>query len=495
MELYSNQYFIKRKSKGSVDDAVSNWPECTLNDEFSLFYHSSLQVKETANCVGKLIILGPHFSVIHDNLADFHRELEKTTNIDEVQRLTSFLSGRYVVFFISQEQVHLYADALSLRQVYYCHDSDYIVASDINILARFNDLLEQRNEDMDDDAFEFYKTDFLLKKNCWIGNDTIYKKIKKLPPNYQLNLCELSTSRYWPKTCISSTSTKEAAKLIDSYLRRVLKQIADVKKLSIAVTAGYDSRVMLAISHSLDIDAHYFIDKKESMAEDDTDIVVGKKLVSSIGQHFIINKHQDSLDHIPKEFIDIYKESCFYSGETQLSTVYFYSKNFSNYINICGVGEVGRSRFGVNSFKPTPAFLAYKYGYTKSAYATEKSAEWLRDSAETCQKYNINPYTLYYWEVDLGNWGAVGNSESDIAIEELNPFNSHAIFEQMLGVNDNDTKLRDNLLFEQIIAQSNPALNNVPINPTNGFIPLLKRHLMNSSLYQYIDYLKFRLTR
>ena len=40
--------------------------------------------------------------------------------------------------------------------------------------------------------------------------------------------------------------------------------------------------------------------------------------------------------------------------------------------------------------------------------------------------------TGFYWEHMLGNWGTVGNSESDIAIEEINPFNSHLLYEIFL---------------------------------------------------------------
>jgi len=77
--------------------------------------------------------------------------------------------------------------------------------------------------------------------------------------------------------------------------------------------------------------------------------------------------------------------------------------------------------------------------------------------AEEC---NVDIMKLLLWEALLGNWGAVGNSESDIAIEEFDPYNSHYIYEIMLSV---DSVQGD--LFEGTFKEMWPELLDYPFNP------------------------------
>ena len=73
--------------------------------------------------------------------------------------------------------------------------------------------------------------------------------------------------------------------------------------------------------------------------------------------------------------------------------------------------------------------------------------------------------TLLLWEQLLGNWGAVGNAESDIAIEEFDPYDSHALYEIFLGVDPALLKADHGLLFKEMIRRMWPELLAWPFNP------------------------------
>jgi hypothetical protein len=76
--------------------------------------------------------------------------------------------------------------------------------------------------------------------------------------------------------------------------------------------------------------------------------------------------------------------------------------------------------------------------------------------------------TLFWWEILIGNWGVVGNSESDIAIEEFDPYDSHQLYETFLAVDAKYRTFRDNILFKELIRFMWPQLLCVPFNPPDS---------------------------
>ena len=83
------------------------------------------------------------------------------------------------------------------------------------------------------------------------------------------------------------------------------------------------------------------------------------------------------------------------------------------------------------------------------------------------RKFGINLMVLLYWEQRLGNWGAVRNSESLIAIEKVDPFNSHLLNEIFLGVDEKYKHYQETpcMLFREMIKYMWPELLEWPINP------------------------------
>ena len=102
-------------------------------------------------------------------------------------------------------------------------------------------------------------------------------------------------------------------------------------------------------------------------------------------------------------------------------------------MNLLGVGEIGRDYYGRAPLGFDGYYLARCLKYKRSRYATVQCEKWLRET-RGLRKYNMDIMRLLLWECLLANWGAVGNSESDIAIEEFDPYDSHYIYEIMLSV-------------------------------------------------------------
>jgi hypothetical protein len=164
---------------------------------------------------------------------------------------------------------------------------------------------------------------------------------------------------------------------------------------------------------------------------------------------------------VDEEFKKIFLNNTFMSTDLILPTIYnVYFRNHGNKVNLLGVGEIGRRYYGEAPHDLDGYYLARFLKYKRSMYATAQCEKWLQGVRGIAEECNVDIMQLLLWECLLGNWGAVGNSESDIAIEEFDPYDSHYIYEIMLSVD-----LVQDDLFEAMFKQMWPELLEHPFNP------------------------------
>jgi hypothetical protein len=99
--------------------------------------------------------------------------------------------------------------------------------------------------------------------------------------------------------------------------------------------------------------------------------------------------------------------------------------------------------------------------------------------------------SLLLWEQLLGNWGAVGNSESDIAIEEFDPYDSHYMYETLLGVDEVAIKGNRHLMFREMLRRMWPELLEFPINPPSTFKDRIRWSLKRVGAYDALKMLRY----
>ena len=208
--------------------------------------------------------------------------------------------------------------------------------------------------------------------------------------------------------------------------------LRSVTPLMMAVTAGEDSRALLAASRDLSDSIYYFVNRHARLTEESADIWVPTALFRRLGIPFHVH---EAGEEVPEDFSRVYLENVYLARSALLPVVYnIYHRQHGGKLNVLGVGEVGRTKFFDEPRTITPYHLAYMLKYRRSAYAMEQCAAWLAEAKTPARECGLNVMTLFWWEVLIGNWGAVGNSESDIAIEEFDPFGSHLLYETFLAV-------------------------------------------------------------
>ena len=246
-----------------------------------------------------------------------------------------------------------------------------------------------------------------------------------------------------------------------------MKSMAYRHSLMLAVTSGTDSRTLLAASKDLREKIYYYINNHNNLGHSHPDIYVPKAMFDKIGIPFHVHDIPSDMD---EEFKRIYFGNTFFRTERLLTSIYnVYFKSHSDKVNITSTGEIGRSRYGTAQRQLNRYLVAYKLGQNAGCrYVDAQSEIILNELLPVAKQYGINMLTLLYWEQKIGNWGAIVNSESDIAIEEFDPYDSHLLCELLLSVDERYTRYDEQpccILFQKMIKTMWPELMEWPINP------------------------------
>ena len=476
---------------GKIEVPINQWWRVLkLKNGLYLHSHEDLKVEEVICKGGRFFVLGEIFSTVSSDI-----NLDELADCESREVVFEYLkswAGRFVVLCEFGSDYELFTDPVSLKNAYYSvrNDASISIASDLSLFREFK--FKKREDCKNFSRFINKELPKVGHGDCWIGNETIYADVFKLLPNKYLKLNDFSEGRSWPNSSFNKKgNTKDIAIQIADKIKTVLSSASNTNNLAIAVTAGYDSRVVAAASKSLVNEPYYFIDRLENSSINQIDIDVASEVTARLEKKLVV--HDLPEENISSEFEKLYYQNTHFATARRLFRANDYADKLKNKLNVCGVGEVGRAYFGYYISFMGSDFFAYKYGYVNSPYANKISKKWFSEAFPFCKRYDIDPLTLFYWEQRLGNWGSIGNAESDIAIEEINPFNSYSIFELMLQVRKKDCRNDKNILFDEIIEYLEPSLAKVPINPVFGIKNRVKSILKKEPLFTFLDFVKFKL--
>lgn len=488
--LFRRQFLLARRPLAEL----AAWTRSRVR-EYYLHVHPDLQLTVVNNSNRTLTMLGYLFDPENcqsSNLEILQRVIVATKDFRSLTLALKPYPGRYAIFYQEGECLYLLQDALALREVYYCQlENTVVCGSQPNVLARFAHPKIQKSSDPE--LLDFVQNHLPGVRNgrLWVGNGTPYDGVKHLLPNHYLDLRDRESHRYWPNTQLSRIALQEAVSKSAAFLQGALKAAAHRHRLMLAVTAGLDSRSLLAASKDIADSVYFFINEEAGLTQQSADIRIPKTIFERIGLPFNIHHIQND---VPADFKRTFLDNTLYAREKLLPTIYnvYYSQH-GNKLNVLGIGEVGRTKFGDEPANVSPHYLAYMLKYRGSPYAIKQCAAWLEDAKKVAPQYGLNIMTLFWWEVLIGNWGCVGNSESDIAIEEFDPYACHLIYELFLSVDAKYRTFSNNILFDELIRAMWPQLLDVPVNPPDSIKEWGVLALWKLGLLELVKMLRYRL--
>lgn len=485
--LYRRQFLIAEE-KIAVPES---WHVVGFDNLF-VHVHPDLPLAQAESGRLKIAVLGEILNPLHPEMGnqDITNSLAGDgSEIESALRELRELSGRYVVLMRDSRRTVLMHDALGLREVYYTTAGSVVLAgSQPNLLAEFGGgIIQERTGGIVEDFRSGHYRD-----RKWIGEYTSYLHVRHLLPNHLLVLSSRTAERYWPVSSIERVDLDESVERSARILRGAIEGLANRHPLMMAVTAGTDSRSLLAAARPFVEKIHFFIND-HGLGPAHPDIWVPTEMMRSLRVPFHVHPVDGTVE---RHFEETFYRNVEQATGKLLPTIYnVYYRRLQGRVNVLGIGEIGRTRYGPKPDGLDAHRLAYALGYPMSAYVRQVCASFLRREVPLCDSLGINPMTLLYWEQMLGNWGAVGNAESDIAIEEVNPFACHRLYETFLGVDPIYCKYSRAVLFDQIIEHLWPGLSRWPINPPKGPKQRLIKCLKGAGVYGIVKEAKYRVSK
>jgi len=393
---------------------------------------------------------------------------------------TAGLGGRWALIAINGEDKFLFTDALGLRQVFYTdpHETGVLWAmSQPGITA---EVLGLR---LDPKAAAFMGShDFRSHPEYrWPGEASPFSGIRHLLPNHCLDLNTGTSQRYWPARPVAAYEPDAAVERLSVLLPGMIHAAAQRFDLALALTAGLDSRLVLASAKVIRDRVSFVTVQQNRMPDDHPDLTVPAQLLQRRGlPHEVIRVGAT----MTADFSRVFKKGVYLAHEHYGSDAEAILRRFArNKATLTGSGaEVGRCSFRkelpFSDYRSvTPANLARLQCMDREPFVLHHFECWLKDAAP---RHNVKLLDLFEWEQGHGNWLAMTQLEFDIAWREIfTPYNCREVLTTLLGVDECYRRAPDYALFLRLIERLWPEALQEPINPKPRLSLL---HLLKSTV-------------
>lgn len=467
---YSEQLSLRRQFILGPEfvEHLTSWKRLQVEDDLFLTAHPDLHTDAVIVDDASLTLCG---YVLDPALpdADDHdiccRLLHSLTSVEEFVRRLSELGGRYLVILRYKSKRLIIGDAGGLRPLFYMADDrkPFWAASDPSRIA------EQLRLQYDPQTTEKFLNSRFVRKNAefWYpGDSTPYAAVRHLLPNHCLDLDTRQAVRIWPSEELTRLPLEEAVDASATVLQGLVKAACKRFPLAIGITAGIDSRTVLAAERASGIDVIYYTGSHFRLSVKNADISIPANLLPQLGiEHYIMPCPQ----HVDPRFLEIFKANITTARVARAPGVFWTYKRFGHEYRTIVLGtmsEVGRCFYG-SSFERdiNEISLAARARMWGNEFAINHFRQWLLDADDAIRRCRLGVLDLFYWEQRIGNWGSMSVAESDIAHEVFVPFNCRRVLANMLAVEEKYRLPPEHLFHKELIRKMWPEALAAPFNP------------------------------
>ncbi|NOY72627.1 MAG: hypothetical protein GXP14_09670 [Gammaproteobacteria bacterium] len=379
--------------------------------------------------------------------------VEQVSDFSTFEKKIHSLAGRWLIFINLKGVIRVYPDAIASFPAYHVKKDDFLwVASTPQILAET--LALSLAEELISE-FESHK-----RSDWWPGQVTRYQSVGHLWPNHFMSVPDASIVRFWPNEALGEVTIDEAASRILEILKGILLSASQNNKLHLALTAGYDSRVLLGASREFLDDIAFFTIHYPGIKSYDLDLP--KKIAKILGLKLRVKP----LKAPTKEFLEIFDHNSAYmvSGQCRINAMTYQSFP-PNALFVEGTAsEIGRNFYYSNHRgKPldiTPEILCKCSGFNDNRIALQAFSQWLASMPENT---NVNTFDLFYWEQRVGNWSALDSVAQETVRKVMAPFNCRELLALFLSA-PKHARCKPYPIHTKICKMTLPELNNVKFN-------------------------------
>jgi len=420
-------------------EKIENWKSLEIpcnKQNLYLYYHPDLEITMAQNEDKSVVLIGYILDPFDPDLsnADIISKMLNPENLIDVLKQTENLSGRFAIIYSNGGNTSLFHDATGFREIYYCFLEDQLYCgSTPNIINKYTNLELDKEKEIN----EFILSDKYKTSGFWIGTRTPFPHICHLLPNFYLDLDKKAYCRYWPYEERNEISLKEGARHMARILQGTMLSLTKRYKLIQSLTSGWDTRVLFAASRDVKTQINFLVNRINKFTDKSADIRISRSIAKKYNLNFEVVDINSI--HVDDQFRNtIYKNNIF-ARDTHIRVFYdAYRKKQDHSYWVTGTfgNEILRIAFPLKKKNISALDITRRFDYSNYSYAINSVEDWLKDSAEVCNKYGYNLLNLFCWEQYTGNMENLGASEGDIIREEIHPFNCRKLITTYISLND-----------------------------------------------------------
>ncbi|HEX7797939.1 MAG TPA: hypothetical protein VF456_26435 [Vicinamibacterales bacterium] len=465
--LYRRQFILGP----SYIEAFVSWTRIRISDSLKLSAHPDLPVHRASSGNASITLVGYMLDGTQPEqddpsiVAELMGALARG-GFDAVVAATEPLGGRWVLIVDDGAAVRLFTDPMGFRQVCYTNErwrGEMWCATQPELIARICGL------EFDDDVVAGYINSAAYsawRERAWPGDTTPYREISHLQPNHFLEPTERASIRFWPAAPLKKCCLEEAAATGASILSGLIDAAGRRYPLAMALSSGWDSRVLLAASR-LVADQIFFYGFNHGRYNADT--VVPQRLLARFGLKHHLIKYPAKMD---PSFAKIYNRN-FPTPHDHWGRALqpLLEKIPADSVVITGsAAELTRVRFRLEPTERLTAKNVARFTFfgiaarelERNPFVVAATNRWLQSVGET---YNVHPLDLFYWEHAAGNYCAADLGEWDIVQESLTPYNCRRYLVTMLSVDERYRPYKDPIHYRMMIRNLWADVLSEPVNP------------------------------
>lgn len=411
-----------------------------------------------------VIVLGSCISLeLSGERSASHLLAKFTQGRREFYEALDWLTGRYAILFGTAEDIEVVTDATAMRPVFYSTHG--------GLIASHASLIRDAGPSRGDSDLAF--------SSSFPANHTPYQDVRVLLPNFKLKVETGEIKRFWPREQLTPISTEAAAKQVLTLASDAFARLAHNRDSWLALTAGLDSRVSLAVAKNAGVNLKTFTYGKNS------DTKVDRYIAKTLSDHLGI-AHSEVATARPSLELSSMLDNAHYWNHHRIAVGPLQRVIGDQRAAIFGsnILEIGQSNYRKLQWRwgcedPRNAEQMAMVYYRKLSrrvrqqIGTSGYAEYMRKVTEIFQEMIdetggfqpeiLDPFDEYYWMFRMGTWHGPSSLEKDFYGEPLNPFNSRAIISQLISVSKPDQY--DTSVFLRLISMVDSSLLEIPINP------------------------------
>lgn len=452
---FSNQYILIRDKTLSP---IDGWLTLPI-DNGHLYYAPDLHCYKNEN----VTLLGFAIHVLHPEWDEQQIVEAFPSNESDILDYIDHLCGIHLIIVTIDDKTKVYHDAAAVMKIFCLKENKEwkAIASDPALLNLIQPLKQVQSEE----SKAFYRSDFFRTSCIRLGSQTQYENIEQVLPNHCIELNTGHVHRFFPRKRINSLPIQDAIDRTHRFFSNIMATTNRKYNIKCSMTAGWDSRMVLAMTKEHHKDIEYYTFMHPSFTAKHEDVKIPKRISQSLSlDHEFVSKgirlDPNSLDVIKSSY-DLMK--------TEKVDIYLGGfpkyRDDKNVLLVGTISEICKNYYD-NTEITDGVSLTKAAHFPVMSYTTTYFDKKIKELKALQDEFGYDHRDIGHWEQDITNFAAKRTQYLNAFVRTFSPFNCRIVLQTMLSTPRELRDKQQHEFYRLYLDKFYPELLQFPVNPS-----------------------------